>query len=249
MTRVAVLNDIHGNLVALDAVLEELHREQVARIVVGGDVVPGPLPSKVLERLRGQPTPVDFIYGNGEVAVLEVASGKVPSKVPEPYRPMITWSAEQLDAPQLEFMRRWPATLRFELPQLGRVLICHATPRNENEIFTRLTAEERLVPVFAGSAADVVVCGHTHMQFDRMVGATRVINAGSVGWPFGHTGAAWLLLGAEVELRRTPYDVERAAEQIRASGYPDATTLANAVLTPPPEADMLKRFSAAELVP
>src|ERR1051325_4904116 len=183
MNRVAVLNDSHGNVAALEAVLAELSRERVDRILVGGDVVPGPLPSECLARLRDQPVPVDFIYGNGEVAVLQAASGQAPGKVPGPYRPMIAWGAEQLDDAQLESIRRWPATLPVELPKLGRVLLCHATPRNENEIFTKQTATEKLLPVFEQAEADVVVCGHTHMQFDRMVGATRVINAGSAGWP------------------------------------------------------------------
>src|ERR1700739_4764788 len=81
-----------------------------------------------------------------------------------------------------------------------RVLFCHATPRNENEIFTRLTRDDPLMAVFAGVKASVVVCGHTHMQFDRVVGGVRVVNAGSVGMPFGKTGADWLILGPKFSI-------------------------------------------------
>ena len=91
------------------------------------------------------------------------------------------------------------------------MLFCHATPRNDNEIFTRLTPEEHLLPIFARLNADIVVLGHTHMQFDRMVGTVRVVNAGSVGMSFGEPGADWLLLGPDVQLRHTRYDLAKAA--------------------------------------
>ncbi len=127
-------------------------------------------------------------------------------------------------------------------------MFCHATPRNDTEIFTRLTAEERLQPIFQGADAAVVVCGHTHMQFDRTIGGIRVVNAGSVGMPFGEPGAYWLLLGPEIELRHTPYDLAKAAERIRATKYPQAREFAERnILQPPTEAEMLQAFGKAEL--
>jgi diadenosine tetraphosphatase ApaH/serine/threonine PP2A family protein phosphatase len=128
------------------------------------------------------------------------------------------------------------------------VLFCHATPRNENECFTRLTPEDRLLPIFQGLNVAVVICGHTHMQFDRMIGKTRVVNAGSVGMPFGKPGAHWLLLGPGVQLRHTSYDLALAADRIRGTDYPDAEDFAaRYVLTPPSEEDMLQVFSKVEL--
>ena len=139
-------------------------------------------------------------------------------------------------------------TIRVEIDGLGDVLFCHGTPRNENEIFTRLTPEEALLPVFDEADAAVVVCGHTHMQFDRMVGQSRVVNAGSVGVPFGKSGADWLLLGPEIELRHTNYDLAHAAECIRKTNYPQAEEFtARNLLHPPSEEEMLKLFSRAEL--
>ena len=248
--RVAVLNDIHGNLPALEAVLEEVAGSHIDRIVIGGDVFPGPTPHLVLRRLRDAGVPVDFIYGNGEVAILQHLAGKVPHLVPESYRPSVRWNAEQLDAAERDQVAGWPLTLRLPLPPLGDVLFCHATPRNENEIFTPLTAEDRLIPIFAPANAALVVCGHTHIQFDRTVGATRLINPGSVGMPFGPAGADWLILGTAVELRHTQYDLEAAAERIRFSGYPAAEEFATTyVLHPPSAADMLALYAQHELKP
>jgi predicted phosphodiesterase len=246
--RVAVLNDIHGNLPALDAVLQELREAIVDRIVVGGDVFPGPMPHLVLRTLLACGIPVDFIYGNGEVAMLEQLAGKVPTLLPESYRPHVRWNAEQLERSEQQRIADWPLTRRLAMPFLGEVLFCHATPRNENEIFTPLTAEDRLLPIFGAANADVVVCGHTHVQFDRRIGSTRVVNAGSVGMPFGPPGADWLLMDSAIELHHTSYDLEAAAERIRASGYPGAEEFAaKYVLHPPTTDDMLALYSRHEL--
>ncbi len=96
--RVAAIYDIHANLPALEAVLEEVHDAEADLLVVGGDVVPGPMPRESLERLLVLDLPVQFIYGNGEIAVLEVLAGKDPVAVSEQYRPVVRWSAEQIDA-------------------------------------------------------------------------------------------------------------------------------------------------------
>jgi hypothetical protein len=143
----------------------------------------------------------------------------------------------------------WPATCSIAVQGLGEVLFCHATPRNDTEVFTRLTPDDRLVPVFAGADAPLVVCGHTHMQFDRTIGGVRVVNAGSVGMPFMRPpGAYWLLLGPDVELRRTTYDVTTAAERMRRTECPLVEELSvRFVLDPPAEADTLALFASVEL--
>jgi diadenosine tetraphosphatase ApaH/serine/threonine PP2A family protein phosphatase len=136
----------------------------------------------------------------------------------------------------------------MEIDGVGRVLFCHATPRSDVEIFTRLTPNDRLERAFAGVTAEVVVCGHTHMQFDRTISRIRVVNAGSVGMPFGAPGAYWLVLGPELELRRTTYDVEGAARAIRACSYPEAQQFAAQNVLDPPDAEaILRAYSAAEL--
>jgi putative phosphoesterase len=241
--RVAALYDVHGNLPALEAVLRELRDVQVDEIVVGGDVVPGPMPRETLARLLELDLPLHFIVGNGEVAVLEELAGR-KSAVPEQFRGIIRWSGEQLTRAQQDLLGQWPRTLRLAIDSLGEVLFCHATPRNENEIFTRLTPPDQILPAFANADADIVVCGHTHMQFDRKIGDIRVVNAGSVGMPYGQPGAYWLLLGPTVEFRRTRYDLDAAAARIRASSYPQAQQFAeDDLLHPRSEEEILKLFS------
>jgi len=182
--RVAALYDIHGNLPALEAVLDEIACDPVDLVIVGGDVMPGPMPRESLERLQSLGVPARFIRGNGDR---------------------------------------------------------DATPRNDEDVVTRLMSDDVLRPLFDG-AADVVVCGHTHMQFDRAVGAARVVNAGSVGMPFEQpAGAYWLRLGPGVELRRTAYDLAAAAAAVRHTAYPGADEFARVNVLEPP--DMLEAFT------
>jgi putative phosphoesterase len=246
--RVAAIYDIHGNLPALEAVLEEVRAVGVDLIVVGGDVLPGPMPAETLDRLLNLEIPVQFIRGNGEAAVLAQLAGIESSTLPEQAREAIGWTAQQLSPERRRVIASWPATSRLPVQGLGEVLFCHATPRNDTEIFTRMTPEERLLPVFEGIDFPLVVCGHTHMQFDRSVGKIRVVNAGSVGMPFGVPGADWLLLGPDVQLQHTAFDLTRAADRIGATKYPQAEDFAaRNVLQPPSEEQMLTVFAPAEL--
>ena len=256
--RVAVLCDIHGNLPALDAVLDEVRDIGVDRIVVGGDVLPGPMPRETMARLLELETPTQFIYGNGDLAILAQLQAASPSEVtywgtssgaplPEPYGELFRWTAQEVREYQ-DALASWPLTTTVDIDGLGKVLFCHATPRNEVEIFTRVTAEERLAPVFAGVDASIVVCGHTHMQFDRMVGTRRVVNAGSVGMAFGTTGADWLLLGPGIELRKTHYDLNEAAEQFRRTDYPMVEEMAvRYILNPPSEQELFSAWAPFEV--
>jgi putative phosphoesterase len=244
--RVAALYDIHGNLPALEAVFQEIRQAEVDHVVVGGDVLPGPMPLETLTFLLDLDIPVQFIQGNGDREVLAQMAGT--GNIPEPFREVMRWTAQQLDPEHERWLTSWPATLRVEISGLGEVLFCHATPRNDTEIFTRLTPEDRLLPIFEGLGVPLVLCGHTHMQFDRMIGKVRVVNAGSVGMPFQEPGAYWLLLGPDVQLRHTPYDLTEAAERIRETQYPQAQEFAaNNVLQPPSEAETLEAFTRLEL--
>lgn len=244
----AALYDIHGNLPALEAVLAEIRPAKVDRIVVGGDVLPGPMPRETMERLLSLEIPVQFIRGNGERAVLAAMSGAEIDPMPEQAREAVQWVARELGPAYEKLLASWPETVRLPVKRSGEVLFCHATPRNDTEVFTRLTAEERLVPVFEGVETSMVVCGHTHMQFDRMAGRIRVLNAGSIGMPFGKPGAYWLLLEPEIAFRRTEYDLLKAADRIRHTQYPQAEefTVRN-VLHPPPEEEILSAFARVEL--
>jgi hypothetical protein len=164
--------------------------------------------------------------------------------MPESAKQSMRWCAAQLSANDERILRSWPKAVTLSIESLGEVLFCHGTARDENEIFTRLTPETAVLPAFTDVKAGIVVCGHTHMQFDRMIGAIRVINAGSIGMPFGRTGADWLLLGPGVELRHTDYDLPRAAALVRATTYPEAEEFAvKYVLSSPSESSMLELFT------
>jgi putative phosphoesterase len=245
--RVAAIYDIHGNLPALEAVVEDIRRAHVDHVVVGGDVVPGPMVHETLACLDGLGTPMKFILGNCEVAVLGQMAGGDPTSLPEQAREIVPWMARQLLPEQGRWFAGWPKTIRLNVSGVGDVLFCHGTPRDEDEIFTQATVEERLIPVFEGLDVSVVVCGHTHMQFDRMVGNIRVVNAGSVGMPFGDPGAYWLLLGPDVQLRCTSYDLTSAADRIRQTNYPQAREFAEGVLQPRSQKEILDAFAGAEL--
>lgn len=242
--KIVALYDIHGNLPALDAVLKEVEQEHPDLILVGGDIVPGPMPRAALERLLALGDNIHFIRGNCEREVVATFDGLPPRPgMSDEVSERMSWTARQLERSQRDFLAKLPEQASFSVDGLGEVLFCHGSPRSDEEIFTAATPEERLRPMLAGVRQRVVVCGHTHMQFDRTVDGTRIVNAGSVGMPYGNTGAYWLLLGPEVVLRRTLYDLEDAAARIRASDYPQAQDFAeNNVLKTEKEAEVIALF-------
>src|SRR5919201_1478388 len=197
---VAVLNDVHGNLPALEAVLAELDDDPVDAVVCGGDVLWGAYQAECIALLRDRGA--RFLTGNCERSV-------------------------QLD-----------------VDGLGRVLLCHGSPRSDEEILTVATPDETAAEAIAGIDADLVVIGHTHHQFDRRVEGTRLVNAGSVGLPYeGRAGAYGALLGPDVELRRTEYDVAAAADRLRASGMPGIDDLLpESLLEPAPSDELVAHF-------
>jgi putative phosphoesterase len=243
-SRIAVLNDIHGNLPALDAVLAEVDEAGVDRIVLGGDIAMGPMPRATLERLLGLGDRVVALHGNADRELVSVFDGAVPDPgIPDELRAAVTWAGRSLERRHRDYLAGLPPTLTIEMDGVGEVLFCHASPRNDTEIFTEVSPDERVAPMFAGVRSDLVVCGHTHMQFERRIGDVRVVNAGSVGMPYAEPAAYWLLLGPGIELRRTPYDLEAAAALIRATEFPAAEDFAaNNVLRPPPAAEATAVF-------
>jgi len=220
--RVAVLADIHGNLPALEAALEEVARESPDLIVVCGDVASGPLPVETLDLLMDL-RDARFLHGNADRSLVAGYDGAPKPALPGP---AADWVAAQLSRTHRDFLASFPDNVRLEMDGLGRVLFCHGSPRSDLEIMTAATPEERLQEFIAGANADVVVCGHTHMQFDRKVGSVRVVNPGSVGMPYGEGGAHWAMFGPDIAFRRTKFDPEAAARRIRQSSWPEAEDFA-----------------------
>lgn len=246
MQRVAALYDIHGNLPALEAVLRDVRAERVDAIVVGGDVLPGPMPRECLDLLYGTGVRTEFIHGNGESAVLAALRGGSLEKVPEPFRDGIRWNASMLPDEYVAAIAAWSLTMSLEIDGVGMVLFCHATPRNDTEIFTKLSPPERIRTMFNGVKDRIAVCGHTHMQFDITSDGQRIVNAGSVGAAFAEPGAYWLLLGPDVQLRRTSFDTEAAVSAIRRTEFPGSERFADSVLRPHPESEMLSFYAKAD---
>ena len=221
--RVAAISDIHGNLPALEAVLAEIERETPDLMVFCGDAASGPMPAETIDlllTLQG----ARFVRGNADRGLVEEFDGKPASDMPGPFA---DWCAGQITRRHRDFLASFEDSVAIDgFDGLGRVLFCHATPRNDTDVFTVESPTERVRALLAGVDADVVVCGHTHMQFDRMVDRIRVVNAGSIGMPYGRPGAYWAMLGPDVDLRRTDYDFEAAARRIRAGDWVKAEEFA-----------------------
>ena len=128
--------------------------------------------------------------------------------------------------------------------ELDGVLYCHASPRRDDEMLTRLSPAERWEAALSGVTASVVVAGHTHQQDDRTVGATRFINAGSVGMPYEGDGAArWLWVADGVpELRATAYDAARAGRRMLEAGWPDERSIVASLIEPVPAIEITRFF-------
>jgi predicted phosphodiesterase len=222
---VAALYDVQGNLPALEAVLADVEREKVGEIVFGGDIAAGPFPRDTLELVRS--LDARCLRGNADRRYVEV--------------PEAAWVWEQLSDEESAWLEGLPEQI-----ELGGILFCHATPRSDEEIVTPATTDERLAEILAGVEHELIVAGHTHMQQDRRVGRRRFVNAGSVGMPYeSKPGAYWAIVGDEVELRRTDYDLEAAAAAIRASGWPTAEEFAaENVLTVPSREDAIAVFGS-----
>lgn len=206
--RVAALSDIHGNLPALEAVLADLEREDVDAIVVAGDTISGPWAAECFDRVMAEDPLV--VRGNADRLVLEGGEGALG-----------TWSADRLGE-RLAQAGEWPLTVEVDVEGLGRVLVCHSTPTDDEVIYTRVTPDGEVAALLDDVSADVVVSGHTHIQFDRTLSnGLRVVNPGSVGLPYeGRRGAFWAILGPDVELRCSEYDVDGAVRAIRELGAP-----------------------------
>jgi predicted phosphodiesterase len=243
---VAVLSDIHGVLPALDAVLAESDVRDADVIVLTGDMLTGPQPVRTLDRLVSLGERVRWVQGNCERDIVEVSHGGPTAAPPSP-APFNPWIVPQLSPDQLALLEGLPATLTLDVHGFGEVLFCHATPRDDEE-FVFVDSD---LPLWAEVLADVpddvrtIVCGHTHMPFTRLVDRRTIVNAGSVGMPYGTTGAQWALLaGGAVTLRRTEFDREAACAAIVAdSSYPDIDWWTDYfVRNPPSDAEALTSF-------
>jgi putative phosphoesterase len=227
-TRVAVFADVHGNAVALQAVLDELAEEEHDLIVFGGDLTWGAEPRATYELVSSLDGAL-FVRGNADRAVAEDDRSTERAR----------WMQEQHHGELREFVGAFPEHVVVDIEGLGPVRFSHGSPRSDEECITPETPVERLREFMAGVPERVLVSAHVHIQFDRTVDGVRSVNPGSVGLPYeGKPGAYWALLGPDVELRRTEYDVERAAAACRS--VPGGEQLAELLLEPPEPSEVIE---------
>jgi predicted phosphodiesterase len=240
--RVAVLADIHGNLPALEAVLAEPDVAAADAVVLLGDIAVGPMPAESLDLLASLGERAVWVHGNCEREVVSAYDGE---QVLGPNGDSARDTASLLQSRHRDLLDGLPLTVTLDIEGLGPALFCHATPRRDDE----MVLVDSPLPVWrralAGVVESVVVMGHTHMPFDRLVDGRRAVNPGSVGMSYGAPGACWALLGGSVQLRRTAYDVEAAAARIGAGGHREGVAWAQEyVVSPPSDAEALEVFTA-----
>ena len=210
---IGLLYDVHGNLIALQSVLDDAKQAGVSSYVLGGDYATfGPWPRETVELLETLPTLVR-IRGNVDRWLRD--EPEVPDSAKQLVTTAVTVARESLGAAVVDRLYGLP-----ERSELDGMLICHGSPLSDIETFSpdAEPGEERLL---AGEAERTILFGHSHRQFSRAgPNGTRLVNPGSVGAPLdGDPRAAWALYErGELVLRRTPYDVERAAAQMRSYG-------------------------------
>jgi predicted phosphodiesterase len=245
--RVAVLSDVHGNAVALEAVLDGLRGERVDRIVFGGDLTWGPLPRETLALVRGLGPRALFVRGNADRELVEVNDLLAREADEADAAALLTvssehgrWLVAQHDPSDRAFVASFEERLSLEVDGLGPTLFCHGSPRSDEELVTDATPDERMAALLEGVEEHVLVTAHVHIQFDRVVRGVRSVNPGSVGMPYeGRPGAYWAILGPDVEMRRTEYDLDEAARRYEESGDPLTEELVRILREPPTREELI----------
>ena len=235
--RIVVVSDIHGNAVALDAVLADLQSEQYDQAVCLGDAIQGgPQPAAVVARLRELAWPV--VMGNADDWLLtgqDSGAEPVSDARQQQLDAVRAWQLTQLSPLDLAFMRLFQSSLRLPLDDQRSLLCFHGSPRSYDEVILPLTPDEVAAAYLNPEPRTVYTGGHTHVQFVRHFGPTFHFNPGSVGFAYRHDQpednfradpwAEYALLASQggrlsLEFRRVPYDVTPLVEAYRTSGRP-----------------------------
>ncbi|MFC5001537.1 metallophosphoesterase family protein [Dactylosporangium cerinum] len=234
--RLAVLSDVHANVPALEAVLAEPDVAAADLVVFCGDLTWGPEPARTADLVRALGPRAVFVRGNADRAVVELAAGTRPAATPRE-----AWMLGLHPAPVVEFLAGFHFTVVVDVTGLGAVRCCHGSPRADTELVTPATPAARLAALSADVPERILVGGHTHLQFDRRAGDLRSVNPGSVGLPYHDSTpgtAYWALLGPDVALRRTRYDVAAAIAATVAAGDPKADVITGLLTAPPSVAEL-----------
>jgi predicted phosphodiesterase len=239
--RLAIISDIHGNKVALDAVLDAIATANITQIVCLGDVAAsGPQPQQVVERLKELGCPI--VMGNTDADLLHPQFAPTDDTFQQYIQDIDLWCSQQFSTSDKAFMNTFQPTIEYPLAN-GKVLLgYHGSPRSYHERIQPITPEEQLDEIFNASHAAIMAGGHTHMQMLRRYKDGLIINPGSVGLALDRVSpldearnppwSEYAIIEAEgdkltVELHRIPFDIQAFIQTIRASGMPHADWLAN----------------------
>lgn len=234
--RIALISDIHGNAVALDAILDALKEQQVDAIICLGDVAAsGPQPCQVIERLRAIGCPV--VMGNTDDWLLQPQLKDKANDFSRLLQDVELWGSQQLSSADREYLSTFQPTIEFPLGN-GKTLLCyHGSPRSYREGIVATTPDDELDQIFAGRQAAIMAGGHTHMQMFRRYKDALLLNPGSVGLaidrvsPFEEIrNAAWAeyaILDSKdgslnIEMYRIPFDLQAVIQAVLSSGMPHA---------------------------
>lgn len=208
----ALLYDIHGNDVALEAVIADAREAGADAWLLGGDYcLMGAQPAAVLDRLESLPPDTVWLRGNTERWVEHPESEDIPL---EPIRDAALWVQGAIGADSVRELAALPDCVHHvPFDGAGVTVFCHASPGSDMVGFTDKEAATDGEAAANDYEANTIVCGHTHIQFTREVGVIQVVNPGSVGMPFdGDQRAAYALLSPDgsFDLRHAEYDVDKA---------------------------------------
>lgn len=176
------ISDVHGHLDALRAVLATAERRSFHKLLVAGDVVfPGPEPLETWRRLVAAGAVMVQGLTDRAIATLDPASLHPRSEHERARLERMCAVQEALGELILERIRRLPTRTRLSLEDGGELLLVHGSPMDPGEALTHDMSDSEINALLGDDPADVVVCGASHVPFDRMVGGVRIINVGSVG--------------------------------------------------------------------
>lgn len=226
--KIAVISDVHANILGLQAALEDMQKQGISKIYCAGDLVGyAPFPNEVIELIQKHQIPT--VMGNYDDAIGNMrficGCDYKDEQAQILGEKSISWTKEHTSEQNLAFLRSLPTEVKFEIGK-QKVLIVHGSPRRLNEYLTESAADDYLLELVEEAETDVLVCGHTHIPFHKVIQGKHVINAGSVGKPkHGKPSATYVTIDFEhkvrVDIQQVEYDYEAVARAIDESALPN----------------------------
>lgn len=238
--KIALMSDIHGNAVALEAVLKDIRRQGAERIAILGDICfRGPEPKRALEMVQTLVHEHNALVIKGNVdewTVRSVRPGEVPEQLLEGFEQEREWCVSRLSKEDLDWLQALPHDLHLSLGSSLTLHAFHATPHSLFDVVWPDASDDHIVStLISDDQAHILAYGHIHFPYIRFVRGKAVLNTGSVGLPFdGLPLASYILLETDGDaysaaLVRVPYDVEQVVQQYISQDYPEAELMSQVV--------------------